>query len=419
MSLDATALPRLRTQSLNDVRAVIPEACYRRSTGRATWALLQAAALYLLPVAGLALTDTVVGAARAVAAGRAGCLGPVRARPRCVARRAGGVPPRRNRHHRPGVHGARASTSRPPGISATTASTTATRPGRASTSSGTRPPSTSTAAIGRFARLRHRFEWSCVGSGAYFLRVVWWQKMWRFNAPGKRHDAIVRDKLTLERRAAPGVGGVAALGALTSGWIGALWVPFKLFVVPFLRLRAGHRVDGVRPPRGARHPLVDRGRSGRSSTARWRDHHRADTPWSTGCGSTTSSSTCRTTSTPASRSTSCPRPRPRSPPQYPTRCARSRCLVAPVRRATRACKLYDFEAGRWLPYSAAQALTAQGRVRPEPGTGRAAGRSRRRGARPRAARAGPDRRGCGWRTDPRPGRAVSADRIRPSRPPPI
>jgi hypothetical protein len=40
-------------------------------------------------------------------------------------------------------------------------------------------------------------SWSWVGSGAYFLREVWWQKMWRFNAPGKRHDAIVRDKITL------------------------------------------------------------------------------------------------------------------------------------------------------------------------------------------------------------------------------
>jgi hypothetical protein len=57
MSSEATVHPRSRTDSLNDVRAVIPESCYERSTPRAVWALLQAIALYTAPVVGLAFTD--------------------------------------------------------------------------------------------------------------------------------------------------------------------------------------------------------------------------------------------------------------------------------------------------------------------------------------------------------------------------
>ena len=57
MSSEASALPRTRSDSLNDVRAVIPASCYERSTRRAVWTLLQAVALYAPPVVGLAFTD--------------------------------------------------------------------------------------------------------------------------------------------------------------------------------------------------------------------------------------------------------------------------------------------------------------------------------------------------------------------------
>ena len=70
-------------------------------------------------------------------------------------------------------------------------------------------------AFSPLARLRHRLEWSFLGSGVYYLRVVWWQKMWRFNAPGKRHDAIVRDKLTLGSAVIVVVGSSMVIGALT------------------------------------------------------------------------------------------------------------------------------------------------------------------------------------------------------------
>jgi omega-6 fatty acid desaturase (delta-12 desaturase) len=89
-------------------------------------------------------------------------------------------------------------------------------------------------ALGRLARMRHRFEWSCFGSGAYYLRTVWWEKMWRISPPGKRHDAIVRDKLTLGAGLGVVVVAVAVVGALTGGLVGVFWLPVKLVVVPFL-----------------------------------------------------------------------------------------------------------------------------------------------------------------------------------------
>jgi len=39
---------------------------------------------------------------------------------------------------------------------------------------------------------------------------------------------------------------------------------------------------------------------------------------------------------------------------YPDTVRSSRISVRAYLRATRACKLYDFEAGNWLPYSAAR-----------------------------------------------------------------
>ncbi len=226
------ALPAARTHSLNDVRAIIPEACYQRSTGRAILALAQAAVLYLLPIAGLALTNTWWAllllwplAGMAVSGlfvlghdASHGALVESRKLNRIIAQVCM-VPSfhveaawdlGHNRIH----HGY------------------TTRQGfdfvwHPATADEYR-------AMSRFARLRHRFEWSRFGSGAYFLRTVWWQKMWRFNAPGKRRDAIIRDKIVLTAVLVVLFGAAATWGAISGGVIGAFWMPFKLLVVPFL-----------------------------------------------------------------------------------------------------------------------------------------------------------------------------------------
>jgi omega-6 fatty acid desaturase (delta-12 desaturase) len=217
---------------LNDVRAIIPESCYRRSAVRGALAVVQAVVLYALPIAGLVLTDrwwallllwplAGFGVAGLFVVGHDAshqALFDSRRANRLVAR--GCMIPSmhveaawdlgHNRIH----HGY------------------TTRQGF----DFVWHPQTveQYQAMGRFGRLRHRLEWSFVGSGAYFLREVWWEKMWRFSAPGKRHDEIVRDKRVLGSIALLAVAGTVVAGALTGGWLTAVWMPIKLLVVPFL-----------------------------------------------------------------------------------------------------------------------------------------------------------------------------------------
>jgi omega-6 fatty acid desaturase (delta-12 desaturase) len=89
--------------------------------------------------------------------------------------------------------------------------------------------------MNRFERLRHRFEWSWAGSGAYYTREVWWQKMIVGKPPARYAKAIRRDRfVVLAWVLATGV----ALGAI--GWaqsgtaLGAVWMVVKVSVIPFL-----------------------------------------------------------------------------------------------------------------------------------------------------------------------------------------
>ncbi len=90
-------------------------------------------------------------------------------------------------------------------------------------------------AMNRFARARHRIEWSAFGSGFYYLRSVWWQKMHRFPAPQRYAVATRKDKQFLFTITAialvvtAGLSNVASLGVL-----GTVWMIVKLFVLPFV-----------------------------------------------------------------------------------------------------------------------------------------------------------------------------------------
>ncbi|MDY7100150.1 MAG: fatty acid desaturase [Actinomycetota bacterium] len=89
--------------------------------------------------------------------------------------------------------------------------------------------------LSAMARLRHRIEWSWVGSGAYYLREVWWNKMMRFDPPAKHAAAIRRDWWLVVSWAAAATAGSAALGlALGGSWWAAVAMALKLVVVPFL-----------------------------------------------------------------------------------------------------------------------------------------------------------------------------------------
>jgi omega-6 fatty acid desaturase (delta-12 desaturase) len=228
----ATSRTHARLHSLNEVRAIIPERCYRRSAGRASIALAQGWLLWLLPVAGLVFAHAWwlvlplwlcagLGVAGLFVLGHDashGALVESRRANRLIAQAC----------MAPGAH---VEAAWDLGHNRIHHGYT-TRQGfdfvwHPLTVAEYR-------SLGRLARLQHRLEWSWVGSGAYFLRTVWWQKMWRYNAEGKRRAAIVKDKTALTVVMALVVAGTVVAGALMGGWITAIWLPIKLFLVPFL-----------------------------------------------------------------------------------------------------------------------------------------------------------------------------------------
>ncbi len=90
-------------------------------------------------------------------------------------------------------------------------------------------------ALSPFGRLRHRAEWSAVGSGLYYLRDVWWNKMITLEPPAKLASAIRFDWWFVAAATTLIVSALAALGAAQYGSFGgALWTLTKLLVVPWL-----------------------------------------------------------------------------------------------------------------------------------------------------------------------------------------
>ncbi len=361
LTLTTTAIPeapdvlRRPTESLNEVRTAIPESCYRRSNPRAVVALVQATVLYAIPVAALAMTDTWWAllflwplAGLAVAGlfvlghdASHGALFESRRVNRAVARLcmapSAHVEAAWDLGHNRVHHGY--TTRREFDF--------------------VWHPSTVDEynAFGRFARIRHRLEWSCFGSGAYFLRVVWWDKMWRFSAPGKRHGAIVRDKLVLGSVMVLGVAGAVVLGAIDGGLLSAIWMPIKLFVIPFLIF-----VQIIGWAVYVHHIAPD---------IRWWPRKE----WSQFKGQMESTTVLHLpaivnrlwfhnifvhvahhvdTRIPFHQ---LPAASAAIEAAYPSTVRTSRLSLRDYLKITRACKLYDFEAGRWLKYASARRLT--------------------------------------------------------------
>lgn len=221
-----------RVSSLNDVRATIPESCYGRSTGRAVTVVAMALALYALPLAGLAATDrwwvlmicwplAGLGVAGLFVLGHDashGVLVPSSRLNRVLARAL----------MVPSLH---AEAAWDLGHNRIHHGYTARQGFDFVWHPATRADYD---AMSRLLRMRHRLEWSILGAGPYYLRSVWWDKMWHFSPPGKRQSAIRRDKLVLAATVAAVVAAVAAPALFSGRWIDAVWLPFKLFVVPFL-----------------------------------------------------------------------------------------------------------------------------------------------------------------------------------------
>jgi omega-6 fatty acid desaturase (delta-12 desaturase) len=91
------------------------------------------------------------------------------------------------------------------------------------------------AALSLPRRARHRLEWSFAGTGAYYLRDVWWNKMVRFDPPPRFAKRIRRDNLLVATFALVATAGLIAVGWSDGGTLAAgLWLVVKLLVVPFL-----------------------------------------------------------------------------------------------------------------------------------------------------------------------------------------
>ncbi len=225
-------LPRPRDRSLNDVRAVIPASCYEPSRPKAVIALTQATVLFAAPMVALALTDrwwavpilwalAGLGIAGLFVLGHdASHMALFRSRRvnRVVAWLcfvpSAHVEAAWNLGHNRVHHG---YTTRE-GFDFVWHPTTVDE----------------YRDLSGPARLRHRLEWSFLGSGAYYLRVVWWEKMWRFAASGKTAPTIRRDKAGLGVLLVVIVVATVVVGALQGGVVGAVWLPVKLLAVPFL-----------------------------------------------------------------------------------------------------------------------------------------------------------------------------------------
>ena len=91
------------------------------------------------------------------------------------------------------------------------------------------------AAMSKTARARHRLEWSFAGAGAYYTREVWWNKMILWRAPHRVARAVTRDRLVVGAFLAAATAGLTSYAlAGGSSIAGAVWLVVRVLVVPFL-----------------------------------------------------------------------------------------------------------------------------------------------------------------------------------------
>lgn len=91
------------------------------------------------------------------------------------------------------------------------------------------------AAMSRLARLRHRLEWSALGAGAYYLTRIWWGKMIVLKAPKRWTSDIRVDRIFFAAVLPVTMFGAAVLGGILHGDVlGAAWMITKLIIGPFV-----------------------------------------------------------------------------------------------------------------------------------------------------------------------------------------
>ena len=91
------------------------------------------------------------------------------------------------------------------------------------------------AALGHWRRAVHRFEWSWAGAGAYYIHQVWWKKMMVGPNPARWVKAIRRDRWIVTAFIA-GMLSVFTLVGMAAGDspAGILWLDLRTVVLPFI-----------------------------------------------------------------------------------------------------------------------------------------------------------------------------------------
>jgi len=90
-------------------------------------------------------------------------------------------------------------------------------------------------AMSRWQRSRHRFEWSWMGAGAYYMREVWWHKMVVGTPPARWMKAIRRDRWIVATFVLGATVALTWMGWSRTGSVaGTLWLVTRVLVVPFL-----------------------------------------------------------------------------------------------------------------------------------------------------------------------------------------
>ena len=89
--------------------------------------------------------------------------------------------------------------------------------------------------LSRLQKAMHRIEWSAFGAGIYYLLEVWWKKMVVLRSSKKLAESIRQDKRFVLYFVLLSVAGAVAIGlASGTGAAYALWVWCKVLIVPWL-----------------------------------------------------------------------------------------------------------------------------------------------------------------------------------------
>jgi omega-6 fatty acid desaturase (delta-12 desaturase) len=181
--------------------------------------------------------------------------------------------------------------------------------------------------------------------------------MIRFRAEGRRRGTIRVDKVRLVAAATTAVLAVAVAGWLTGGPVDAVWLPVKLLVVPFLVFVQiigwtvyVHHVDPEIRWWPRREWTKFRGQM--ESTTILRMPRLANRLWFHNIFVHVPHHV-----DPRIPFHQLPRAAAAIAAAYPGTVREARMSLRRYVTATRRCKLYDFDAGRWLPYRAATSPT--------------------------------------------------------------